>query len=135
MKRLTTFLLLTLIFVNAPGLVGAKVYQTPAKSYQTQTPPLAVTGSADGKYTFVLSEGGKIDIYSDNGEHDELTVSPEFDAIYASATGEKLWLTSKTSKKVQEILVDFVQTINIEGSPFLGNEHAPVTIVAFSDFQ
>jgi len=134
MKQFTTFLLLSILFAYAPSL-HAKVYQTPAKSYQTQTAPLAVTGSADGKYTFVLSEGGKIDIYSANGDHDELSVSSEFDAIYASATGDKLWLSSKTTKKVQEILLDFVQNIPIAGSPFLGNEHAPVTIVAFSDFQ
>jgi hypothetical protein len=134
MKRFTTLFLVTLFLLSTASL-EAKVFQTPAKSYQTQTTPLAVTGSADGKYTFVLSEGGRIDIYHENGEHDELNVSAEFDTIYASATGDKLWLTSKTSKKVQEILVDFVQTINTEGSPFLGNEQAAVTIVAFSDFQ
>ena len=134
MKRLTTCLLLASFFFSAPSIY-AKVYQTPSKSYQTQTTPLAITGSADGRYTFVLGEGGKIDIYNENGEHEELDVSPEFDAIFASATGDKLWLSSKKSKKIQEVLVDFVQNISTEGSPFLGNEHAAITIAAFSDFQ
>ena len=134
MRKLTTCLLLAPFFFYTP-IASAKVFQTPAKTYQTKTSPLAVTGSADGKYTFVLSEGGKIDIYAENNEHDELTVSAEFDSIYASSNGDTLWLTSKKTKKVQEVLVDFVQNINTEGSPFLGNEQAPITIVAFSDFQ
>lgn len=134
MKRVTACLLLAPFFFSAPSAY-AKVYQTPAKSYQLETSPLAVTGSADGKYTFVLSEGGQINIYNEGGEQDKLTVSAEFDSIYASATGDKIWLTSSKSKKVQEVLVDFVQEINIVGSPFLGNEQAAVTIVAFSDFQ
>nr|MBF0222128.1 hypothetical protein [Desulfobulbaceae bacterium] len=134
MKKITTCLLLAPLIFCVPGSY-AKVYQTPAKSYQTMTSPLAVTGSADGKYTFVLSEGGQINIYKENGEQDKLTVSAEFDAIYASATGDKIWLTSSKSKKVQEVLVDFVQNINIDGSPFLGTEQAAVTIVVFSDFQ
>lgn len=134
MKKITT------CFLLAPFIFGAstaypKVYQTMDKSYLTHTPPLAVTGSVDGKYTFVLSEGGKIDIFKENGERDEMTVSDEFDALFASATGDKLWLTSKKTKKVQEVLVDFVQNINTDGSPFLGEEQAPVTIIAFSDFQ
>ena len=126
---------LTFLLFHTPAVVYAKVYQTPTKSYQTKTAPLSITGSSDGKYTFVLSEGGKIDIYHSNGEHDELTVSEEFDTIFASATGDKIWLSSKTTKKVQELLVDFVKNINIEGSPFLGNEQASVTLVVFSDFQ
>ena len=134
MKKITTCLLLAPFFLTAPG-VDAKVFQTPAKSYKSQTSPLAITGSADGKYTFVLNEGGIINIYKDNGEQDQLTVSSEFDSIFASATGDKIWLTSKKSKNIQEIFVDFVQDIPIAGSPFLGNEQAPVTIIAFSDFQ
>ena len=121
-----------------PPLVGAattEIYQTIDKSYTTESAPLAVTGSADGKYSFILSESGKVYIFSSSGEKNEIEVDPNMDDIYASATGDKIYLSSHKTKKVEEIFIDFSHDINIDGSPFLGNANAPVTIVAFSDFQ
>lgn len=131
-----TFLLAgTVLMPPLIGTAAAEVYQTIDKTYTTENAPIAITGSADGKYSFVLSEGGKVYIYSSSGEKNEISVDPGMDHIYASARGDKIYLSSKKSKKVKEIFVDFSHNIDIEGSPFLGSANAPVTIVAFSDFQ
>jgi len=124
--------------VALPPLIGAakaEVFLTVDKTYTTERSPIDVTGSADGRYSFVLSEGGKVYIYSSKGETNEIMVDPAMDHIYASARGDKIYLSSTKDKKVQEIFVDFSHNIDINGSPFLGNADAPVTIVAFSDFQ
>jgi hypothetical protein len=113
----------------------AEVYQTIDKSYNLEVTPLDVTGSVDGRYTFVLAEGGKVLIFTESGEKEEIEVDPEMDRIFASATGEKIYLSSQKSKKMQEIFIDFQQSINIEDSPFLGDENGDVVIIAFSDFQ
>lgn len=98
--------------------------------------PLDVAGSADGKWTFVLTEGGKVNIYSAEGQlNDTITVDPAMDRIAVPGAGEKILLSSNKSKKVQEILVEFVMNIPVAGSPFLGPANAPVELVVFSDFQ
>ena len=81
MKRITTCFLLAPLLLSTPSAF-AKVYQTPSKSHQLETVPLSITGSADGKYTYILNEGGKIDIYKENGEQETLNVSAEFDTIF-----------------------------------------------------
>ena len=113
----------------------AKVFQTPVKSFDTKSAPIDISGSADGRYTFVLTEGGEVVISSESGDREVIKVDPSFDKIYVSAKGDKITLSSKATKKVQELYVDFEQNISIQGAPFLGEENAPVVITVFSDFQ
>lgn len=131
-----TFITLT---VSAALLLGqngwAKVFQTPDKSFTTTAAPLDISGSADGRYTFVLTEGGELVISGESAEPEVIKVDPAFDKIYASARGDKITLSSKTTKQVQEIFVDFLQEIETKGAPFLGAENAPVVLTVFSDFQ
>ncbi len=123
-----------MIFVWPPTESPAKVYQTISRTYQTTDNPLDVSTSEDGQHTFVLTKG-KILIYGQNGLTEEISVDPSFDHISAAITSDKIFLSSNKEKKVQEILLDFVKHININGSPFLGAEDAKVTVVVFSDFQ
>ncbi len=113
----------------------AEVYQTVDKTHDLVVAPIDVTGSADGKYTFVLAEGGKVLIFSGSGEKQQINVDPDMDQIFSSGTGEKIYLSSKKSKKLQEIFIDFEKNIDIEGSPFLGAEEGVVALTVFSDFQ
>jgi len=46
-----------------------------------------------------------------------------------------LLLTSGKAKTVQIITLDFVQEINVSGSPFKGKVDAPVAVATFNDFQ
>ena len=49
--------------------------------------------------------------------------------------GETLILRSGKNKTVELVTLDFIQKINITGSPFKGPQDAPVVIAVFDDFQ
>ena len=112
-----------------------------SNTLKTPTAPLDVAASLDGKWTFVLAEGGKLLIYSDKGTlEDTITVDPTMDRIASSGLQaanlpDRVYLASSKSKTVQTVTLDFSVQINIQGAPFLGQENAPVVIVAFSDFE
>jgi hypothetical protein len=126
-------LLLTLAW--APAALAAVDWEA-GRSFRPEKPPLDVAGSADGKWTYVLTEGGKIDIYSAEGElNDTIAVDPAMDRIAVPGAGDKIILSSNKGRKVQEILVEFVMAIPTAGAPFLGPAGAPVEVVVFSDFQ
>ncbi|MCX5875703.1 MAG: thioredoxin domain-containing protein [Deltaproteobacteria bacterium] len=112
-----------------------------SNTLKTPTAPLDVAASLDGKWAFVLTEGGKLLIYSDKGAlEDTITVDPTMDHIASSGLQaanlpDRVYLASSKSKTVQTVTLDFSVQINIQGAPFLGQENAPVVIVAFSDFE
>ena len=112
-----------------------------SNTLKTPTAPLDVAASLDGKWTFVLAEGGKLLVYSDKGTLEEtITVDPAMDRIASSGLQaanlpDRVYLASSKNKTVQTITLDFSVPINIQGAPFLGPENAPVVIVAFSDFE
>ncbi len=112
-----------------------------SNTLKTPTAPLDVAASLDGKWTFVLAEGGKLLIYSDKGAlEDTITVDPAMDHIASSGLQaanipDRIYLASSKNKTVQTVTLDFSVQINIQGAPFLGQENAPVVIVAFSDFE
>lgn len=133
-KLIFTLFMTTLLCLSSLS-VQAKVYQTIDQTNTTETSPLDLCASADGRYTFVLTQGGKIRIYGDSGRNDEITVNPAFNRISVSATGDKIFLSSTTNKQVQSIFIDFVQEISYDDAPFLGENEAPVVIAVFSDFQ
>jgi hypothetical protein len=49
--------------------------------------------------------------------------------------GDSLILNSNKNKTVQIIVLDFIQNINIFGSPYKGSDDAPVVVAVFDDFQ
>ncbi|MGV1099568.1 DsbA family protein [Thiovibrio sp. JS02] len=112
-----------------------------ATTLKTATAPLDVTASVDGKWTFVLGEGGKLYIFAENGALTEtISVDPGMDRIASSGLQpaniqDKLYLASSKNKTVQVVTIDFSVNIDISGAPFLGPENAPVVIVEFSDFE
>ena len=112
----------------------AKVYQSVDKTYTATTPIVDLAVSVDGTITFILGPNGKITIYN-KGEKEEISVDGDFDHILAPGMGDKIWLSSQKTKQVKEVFVDFVKQLSADGSPFLGEEKAPVVITTFSDFQ
>ncbi|MBU0485261.1 MAG: hypothetical protein KKB30_12210 [Proteobacteria bacterium] len=115
----------------------AKVDWEKSTTIESSAPPLDVAISADGKWTFVLTEGGKVNIYAEDGQlNDSVPVDPTMNRLDVPGLGERIILSSHKNKTVQEIFVDFIVNIDLADSPFLGiNPNAPVVIVAFSDFQ
>lgn len=106
------------------------------KTMQLETAPIDVALSLDGKWVFVLTEHGQILIYSSGGPlKDKIDVGNHFDHIKVGPRGEHLLLNSNQNKSVQLIKLDFIQNINVSGSPFKGREDAIVVVAVFDDFE
>jgi DNA-binding beta-propeller fold protein YncE len=115
---------------------AASVEWNVLKTLQLDTAPIDVAVSPDGKLIFVLTEQGQILIYSSGGSlKDNIDVGNHFDHIKVSPRGEKLILNSRKNKSVQVITLDFIQDINVSGSPFKGSEDAAVVVSVFDDFE
>ncbi len=102
----------------------------------TKTPPLASAITLDGKWTFVLTRGGAVQVYDASGALDDtIAVDPAMDELAVSGTGDKIVVSSSRTNTVRQYTVTFVTAIDTKGSPFLGAANAPVEVVVFSDFQ
>ena len=137
MKKTFVILLMMVIFFTAFytqsfAVVESNVIQT----LNLESPPLDVAVSPDGEKLYILTENGNILIYSGTGKlTDTLKVDKDIDAIRISRSGDVLFLSSQKSKQVQIVMVDFIQVIDVTGSPYKGPDNAPVVITVFSDFQ
>ena len=106
------------------------------KTYNIEVTPLDIAISKYGRWVFVLTEKGEILIYSGDGALDgKIPVGNFIDGIKPGPTENILLLSSRKDKKVQVIAFDFIQKINVDGSPFRGPVDAPVVIAVFADFQ
>ena len=98
--------------------------------------PVDVAVSPDWQKLFILTEEGDIQIYSGNGNLiDTISVGTHVDDITAGPQGNVLILKSSRDKKIQIVSLDFIQNINVSGSPYKGVDDAPVVIAIFSDFE
>ena len=92
--------------------------------------------SLDGKRIFVLTEKGEILIYSSDGKlKDTISVGKSVEGIKAGPREDVLLLTSGKAKTIQIITLNFIQEINVSGSPFKGKAEAPVAVATFNDFE
>lgn len=133
--RLFTSVLLILTFL-VPASVFADVDWQARSILKTTSKPIDIAVSADGKYTFILGEDGKLFIYTAQGAlYDTITVNPEMKKLSVDGTGNRVFLSNYKNSTVHELLIDYVAEFNYEGSAFLGNNEAPVVLAVFSDFQ
>ena len=136
-KRKYVFCLLAILII--PGLFTqslALVEWNIHKTLKLDTQPLDVAVSKNGTSIFVLTQTGKILIYSPDGKlKDKIDVGNHVDQIKTGPGEEWLFLSSRKNKTVEILHLDFIQHIDISGSPFKGAENAPVAIAVFSDFQ
>jgi protein-disulfide isomerase len=137
MKSKYVFALVSLLVALGVSASGrAEVEMTIARTVTLEETPVDSALSAGGKYIFVLTGKGKVLIYTPEGKlSDTLTVDKSVDSIKAGPREEILLLVSSKTKTVQVAVLDFVQEINISGSPFKGTAEAPVTLALFTDFQ
>ncbi len=128
-------LLLALIFCFS-GLVMAEVEMGDSRTFKLDAKPIDMTTSADGKYTFVLAEGGKVFIIDSSGTvKDSLTVSESVVSIGTSPGGDFLLLADSKSNTLEVVKISFVIDVDIAGLPFKGPSNAPVVVAVFSDYQ
>lgn len=137
MKR-TYFFLITVLFTTLifSAESFARVEWDVQKKLKLDTPPIDVAVSKNGEWLYILTDSGNILIYSAAGElKDRIKVGNHVDQIRVGSKENHLVLSSREDKTVEILTVEFIQQINITGSPFKGPADAPVVIAVFSDFQ
>ena len=136
-KRKQLILVLgALLFLCFSTIASAAVQQGISKNIKTEATPLDIAVSADGKKTFVLLEGGMIQIFGANSmSQGTIEVSKSVVGIESSPNGEILILADKNESFIKLVSLDYIIDINITGSPFKGPVDAPVVIAEFSDYQ
>jgi predicted DsbA family dithiol-disulfide isomerase len=98
--------------------------------------PIDMVSSARGTYLFVLTDDGVIHIYDSKGNiKGDINVGRHIDHIACGPTENSLLLKSKKEKEIQKIAFEFIEKIDTEGSPYMGNANAPIVITVFSDYQ
>jgi DNA-binding beta-propeller fold protein YncE len=137
LRGVALFLVLsTLVWWGGPNPAAATVEWSRLGVLPTDGAPVDMAVSADGKYTFVLTDTGRVVLYSDQGHKEgTLDVGRNIIGIASSPTGDQLYLLDRDGKAVQTVGVDFIQQINTAGDPFKGQADAPVVVALFSDFQ
>lgn len=114
----------------------AAVETNTVMSLKSSAAPVATAVSADGRWFFVLTAKGQVEIYDGSGVlKDTIKLEAPADHLAVSATGEQLYLTDKASAATTVLAVSFVQEIDTAGAPSKGPEKAPVVVALFSDFQ
>ncbi|MCD6389346.1 MAG: thioredoxin domain-containing protein [Desulfobulbaceae bacterium] len=140
MKRLIIFFAGTFLFFSFVTSSVAEIDWNISSDFKTDSTPLDLASSLDGKLIFTLSKG-KVHIHSNDGKlKGTIEVNPDMDNISVSGLSlagieAKIYLSSTKSRTVQEISYSFVVQINTKNSPFLGKEDAQVEVVVFSEFQ
>lgn len=133
--RNVCILLIALLF-SFSTLVQAEVEKGASKTLKLDAKPIDMTISADGKYTFILAEGGKILILDSAGQlKDTLKVSESAVSIGTSPKGDFLLLADSKENTLEVFSISFVVNIDISGLPFKGPADAPVVVAVFSDYQ
>ena len=136
LKTIAQLIILVVMGSITMSYAAGSVEWNVLKTMQLETAPIDVALSLDGKWVFVLTEQGQILIYSSGGPlKDKIDVGNHFDHIKVGPRGEYLLLNSNQNKSVQLIKLDFIQNINVSGSPFKGREDAIVVVAVFDDFE
>jgi DNA-binding beta-propeller fold protein YncE len=126
----------TLFFLCFSSIASAAVQKGISKNIKTEGKPLDIAISSDGQKTFVLLEGGIVQILGGNGKpQGTIEVSKSVVSIDTSPNGETLLLADKDNSLIRVVALAYHVDINIEGSPFKGPADAPIVIAEFSCFQ
>jgi hypothetical protein len=106
------------------------------QTFNLKDSPLDVAFSTSRNKVFILTGAGQIQVYEPNGTLDEtVDVGKGFDRLWHIQGSDVLLLSNREKRTVQIIELNFVEQIDISGSPFRGPENAPVVVAVFSDFE
>jgi len=105
-------------------------------SWKLDAKPLDLVHSLDNQKVYILGDDSKVHIFSAKGAKlGAIPVAEGVTAIDIEPRGTRLYLINEKDNTFTSLAISFVTPIDITGSPFLGNENAPVVLVVFSDFQ
>ena len=125
-------LLIAIVSSNSSAEVEGDIQRT----LKLQEAPVDVAVSLIGKWLFVLTQTGSIQVYTPDGKLEgQITVGSQVDGIRVGPREDLLLLTSRQEKTVQIVTLDFIRPVNVTGSPFKGPDNATVVIAVFSDFE
>ncbi|MBU0945805.1 MAG: hypothetical protein KJ804_06460 [Proteobacteria bacterium] len=126
----------SLVFAATDTQGASKIQWQVEKSWKLPSTPLDIVYSLDGKRVFILTDKNEVLAYTDTGELlGSIPVDKGVSAIDIAPRGEKLFLINQAENSFSDLSVSFIVNIDTTGSPFLGNENAPVTIAVFTDFE
>ena len=129
-------ILLTALIFCFSGLVMAEVEKGDSRTFKIDAKPIDMATSADGQYTFVLTEGGKVFILDRSGTlKGTLAVNESVISIGTSPKGDFLLLADSKENTLEVVKISFVVDIDIAGLAFKGPADAPVVVALFSDYQ
>jgi DNA-binding beta-propeller fold protein YncE len=129
-------ILFFVLFFSFSALALAEVEKGASRTIKLEAKPIDMTVTADGKYTFVLAEGGKVLIIDSNGNiKDTLKVSESAMSIGTSPDGNYLLLADSAANTLELIQISFIVDIDVSGLPFKGAADAPAVVAVFSDYQ
>jgi predicted DsbA family dithiol-disulfide isomerase len=121
---------------GSPSWASSGLEWTLLQQVKLPAEPLDVTVSQDGKWFFVLTQGQVLVFQAGAAEPmTRMEVGKEFDRLTHSAAHEALVLSSRSTKSIEVIRLEFIEEVATEGLPFKGSEKAPVTIAVFDDYQ
>ncbi len=135
-SRFAVFLMTLLLVLTWSARSPADVEWDVIKTLKTEKKPIDAAMAPSGKMIFVLTNEGEVLIFSSDGAlKDSIAVGEAIDGIKVGAREDILLLTSRKNSTVQLVTLDFVQDINVSGSPFKGLADAQVVVATFNDFQ
>ena len=92
--------------------------------------------SRNGKWLYMLTEQGRLLVYSSQGNlAGAFDLGPGLAQIEPGPTENEIYLLDKAGKRLQIAELNFSREIDSSGSPFKGAADAPVVIVEYTDFQ
>lgn len=118
------------------GFGHAEVLWHVQKTLKLETGQLDLAVSENGKWIYILTDSGEIQIFSSTGRlKGRVPVGKRITQIKAGPGEDLLLLSSPADKAIQVLSLEFTQEINTIGSPVRGDAAAPVSIVLFAEFQ
>jgi hypothetical protein len=140
-NRIKTVRLLLAIAVLCASLVSAtpvwcEVEWDVRATIATKAVPVDVAAALNGKWIYVLTDKGAVQIYDIEGQlSDTIDVGQGFDRISVGPHEDRLYLSSRANGSLQIVDLSVIYQIDVAGSPFKGPEGAPVVIAVYTDFE
>jgi hypothetical protein len=129
---LFSFLILTTVFTPCFAVVELSIQN----KLQLDSTPVDIAVSLNDKWVLVLNNQGEVLVFSRDGVlKEKIRVGKQFDQIKVGPRDDLIYLSSRQNKTIEIVALDFIQNINIAGSPYKGPVDAPVVVVEFSDYQ
>lgn len=136
MSGVSRIVILLLGLLLTAGSVCAELEKNLVKRHPLGKQPVDVAQSVSDGRLFVLLATGEVQIFSADGQPQELFMVGEgVTSLEVSPDGQTLYLGNSKSNELQILAIAHVQQLPVGSSAVKGDADAPVTITLFDDFQ